>query len=71
MKALVIVPNERTRDMRSLVNIAAAEAKRREGTCGNIYIKTVRFIPECCVFVALYEWGHKASDVRGRKARGR
>jgi len=66
LRALVLMPNERTKDMRSLVNIASAEAKKREGVHEDIPIKTVIFVPECGCYVALYE----ASDVRGRKAGG-
>jgi len=65
----VIVPNEKVRDHRALVNIASAEAKKREGTHQDISIKTITFIPECGVYVALYEWEHINSDVRARKAR--
>jgi hypothetical protein len=67
LKALVIYVNERVKDVRALVNIASHEAKKREHTHEDIPIKAVRFIPECGVYVALYESEHKASDARGRK----
>lgn len=67
LKSLVIVPNERIRDMRSLVNIAAAEAKRKEGVHQDIPIKTVVYVPECGVWVALYEWEHTGPSAKGRE----
>jgi len=67
LKSLVIVPNERTQDMRSLVNIASAEAKRREGTHQDIPIRALKFIPELGVYVAIYDWEHSSSGARGRK----
>lgn len=68
LRAIVIVPNERTKDMRSLVNIAASEAKKREGVHRDIPIKTIKFIPELGVFIAIYECEYRASGVRGLRA---
>lgn len=55
LKALVIVPNERTQEMGSLLAIARAEAQKRERTHEKLIIRVILFIPECNVYVALYE----------------
>jgi hypothetical protein len=55
LKALVISPNERSRDMGDLLAIARAEAQKREHTRENITVRSITFIPECGVYVALYE----------------
>jgi hypothetical protein len=55
LKAVVIVPNDRTRDMGSLLAIARAEAQKKEHTRENVTIRSITFIGECGVYVALYE----------------
>ena len=67
LKALVIVPNERTQDTGSLLAIARAEAQKRERTHKNVSVKTIIFVPECGVHVALYEAPgvQRAPGVRG------
>ncbi len=70
LKALVIRPNERTQDMGSLLAIARAEAQKREHTHKNLPVRAIKFIPECSVFVALYEPSVECSkrlDVRRGK----
>ena len=54
-KAVVIVPNERTRDFGSLVAIARHEAKKREKTSETPPILSLRFFPELGIYVAVYE----------------
>jgi hypothetical protein len=61
MKALVIIPNEKTRDLGDLLAIARAESQKREGTPDKMVIRAVEFVPSLGVYVAVYE----ASDVRG------
>lgn len=55
LRVLVIIPNERTQDMGSLLAIARAEAQKHERTHQNITVRAIKFIPECGVYVALYE----------------
>ena len=71
LSALVIHPNERTGDIRRLVNIASAEAKRKEKTRENIVVRALLYVPELQVFVAVYEKPHKARSIASLEARGR
>ena len=60
LKALVIVPNERTKDVGDLLQIARAEIKKRHLTQTRPNVKVIKFVPECGVYVAVY----KVPDVR-------
>lgn len=64
LRALVITPNERTKDVGDILAIARAEAQKREHTRQNISIKVVKFVAELSVYVALY----MVPDVREGKA---
>jgi len=55
LKALVIVPNEKTREYGSLLAVARAEARKREHAEHNPPIRALRYFPELCVYVAVYE----------------
>jgi hypothetical protein len=55
LKALVIVPNERTRELGCLVAVARAEARKREKAGQNPPILALKFVPELSVYVAVYE----------------
>ena len=55
LKALVIYPNERTKDIGDLLAIARSAAKKREHTHQNVNVRTLKFVPECACYVALYE----------------
>ena len=55
LKALVIVPNEQTREYGSLLAVARAEARKREHAERNPPILALRFFPELNVYVAIYE----------------
>lgn len=55
LKALVVVPNERTREYGSLLAVARAEARKREHANTNPPIRALRFFPELGVYVAVYE----------------
>lgn len=55
LKALVIVPNERTKEFGSLLAVARAEARKREHTQQNPPIRTLVFVPELQVYCAIYE----------------
>lgn len=57
LKALVIVPNERSRDMGSLLAIARAEAQKREHIRRKVNVKSILYDPVCGVYIALYEAG--------------
>jgi hypothetical protein len=60
LKALVIVPNEQTKEIGALLAVARAEARRREHIEKNPPILALRFFPELSVYVAVYE----ADDIR-------
>jgi hypothetical protein len=55
LKALVVVPNERTREYGCLIAVARAEARKREHSQQNLPIRAIRFFPELNVYVAVYE----------------
>ncbi len=54
-KAIVITPNERTVDVGSLLAVARAEACRREHTSVNPTVRTLVFVAELGVYIAVYE----------------
>ena len=55
LKALVIIPNEKTVEYGSLLAVARAEARKREHSEQNPPIRALRFFPEIGVYVAVYE----------------
>jgi len=65
LKALVIVPNDRTKEIGSLLAVARAEARKREHADKNPPIRALKFFPELGVYVAVYE----APDVQKSKVR--
>ena len=71
LDALIIYPNQRTNDLRRLVNIAGAEAKRKEKTKKDIVVRVVLYIPELNVYVAIYESPFKTRSITPLEARGR
>ena len=55
LKALVIAPNDQTREFGSLLAVARAEARKREHAERNPPIRALRYFPELGVYVAVYE----------------
>jgi hypothetical protein len=55
MKALVIVPNSRTKEIGDLLAIARAEARKREHANKNPPIRALVFVPELQVYCAIYD----------------
>jgi hypothetical protein len=55
LKALVIIPNEKTTELGSLLAVARAEARKREQSKENPPVRALRFVPELGVYVAVYE----------------
>jgi hypothetical protein len=55
LKALVVTPNEKTAEFGSLLAVARAEARRREKSERNPPVRALRYFPELCVYVAVYE----------------
>ena len=55
LKALVIIPNSRTREVGDLLAVARAEARKREHADKNPPIRALRFFPELEIYVAIYE----------------
>jgi hypothetical protein len=55
LKALVITPNEKTREFGSLLAVARAEARKREKSKDNPPIRALRFFPELSIYIAVYE----------------
>jgi hypothetical protein len=55
LKALVIVPNEKTIEVGCLLAVARAEARKREHAEQNPPILALRFLAELNVYVAVYQ----------------
>jgi hypothetical protein len=55
-KSLVIVPNEKTKDLGDILQIARSLAKRKEHTDANIPVLSILFDPVCKVYLAVYDW---------------
>ena len=69
MKALVIIPNEQTREFGALLAVARAEARKREHADENPPVLALRFFPELGVYVAVYGAQEiKKSEVKGQSA---
>ena len=67
LKALVIIPNPRTREVGDLLAVARAEARKREHADRNPPIRALRFLPELGVYVAVYEAQDKQNGNAARK----
>jgi hypothetical protein len=57
LKALVIAINEKTTEFGSVLAIARSEARKREQSKENPPIRALRYFPELCIYVAVYEAG--------------
>jgi hypothetical protein len=55
LKAIVIMPNAKTSEIGALIAIARSEARKREQSKENPPIRALRYFPELCVYVAVYE----------------
>jgi hypothetical protein len=55
LKALVIATNEKTTEFGTILAIARSEARKREQSKDNPPIRALRYFPELCVYVAVYE----------------
>lgn len=55
LKSLVIIANSRMKGVGDLLAIARSEAKRKEHIHYNVDVKCIHYIPECGVYVAIYE----------------
>ena len=55
LKALIIVPNEKTTDLGSLLAIARSEACKREHVQENPVVRAMTFVAELGVYVAIYQ----------------
>lgn len=62
LRAIVIIPNEKTTEFGSLLAIARAEARKREQSKENPTIKAMKFIPELGAYVAVYETTEKQNS---------
>jgi hypothetical protein len=68
LKALVIMPNEKTKEIGSILAIARDTARKRENSSINPPIRALQFIAELEVFVAVYEVVEKTnSDQKGNR----
>ena len=55
LKALVVAPNEKTKEFGSLLAVARAEARKREQSKENPPVRALKYFPELGVYVAVYE----------------
>ena len=68
LKALVIMPNEKTKEVGSILAVARDTARKRENSPINPPIRALQFIAELEVFVAVYEVVEKTnSDQKGNR----
>ena len=67
LKALVIIPNSRTREVGDLLAVARAEARKREHAKKNPPIRALRLLPELGVYVAVYKAQDKQKANAARK----
>jgi hypothetical protein len=56
LKSLIIYPNEKTRELGDILQIARSLAKKKEHTDDNIPVLNIIFDPVTQVYVAIYEW---------------
>jgi len=54
LRALVIAPNQRTKDVGDLLAIARTAAQKREHTRQNVTVHSIIYDPVTQVYVALY-----------------
>jgi hypothetical protein len=66
LKSLVVVPNEKTKEVGDILQIARSLAKRKEHTDANIPVLSIIFDPVTKVYVALYEWCSNPQGVEER-----
>jgi hypothetical protein len=64
LKSLVIVPNEKTRELGDILQIARSLAKKKEHTDDNIPVLNIIFDPVTKVYIAVYEWCSNPQGVR-------
>lgn len=55
LKALVIAPNENTKEVGALLAVARAEARKREHSDKNPPILALEFLSKLGIYVAVYE----------------
>jgi hypothetical protein len=55
LRALIIIPNEKTTDLGSLLAIARSEACKREHVQENPVVRAMVFVAELGVYVAVYQ----------------
>ena len=67
LKALVIVPNDNTNEVGSLLAVARAEARKRERSQVNPPIRALRFLPELNLYVAVYEAPETQKQTQAKK----
>ena len=63
LKALVIIPNEKTAEVGSVLAVARAEARKREHAEQNPPILALRFLAELNVYVAVYQVADVPRDI--------
>ena len=64
LRSIVILPNDKTKDVGALLQIARSIARRKEGTEANIPIISLVFDPVTRVYVAIYEWCSNPPEMR-------
>lgn len=67
LRALIIIPNEKTKEFGSLLAVARAEARKREHVEKHPPIRSLKFLPELGVYVAVYEASETSKSVIAEK----
>lgn len=70
LKALVIIPNDKTKEFGSLLAVARAEARKREHADRNPPVRALVFVPELQVYCAIYEVEDRGVQKPGVGKRG-
>ena len=55
LKALVIIPNNRMKEIGDLLAVARAEARKREHSQQNPLVRALVFVPDLQVYCAIYQ----------------
>ena len=64
LRSVVILPNEKTKDVGALLQIARSIVRRKEGMQANTPIISLVFDPVTRVYVAIYECCSKPPESR-------
>jgi hypothetical protein len=68
LRAIVITPNTKTKEIGDILAIARSQARKRERSQQNPPIRSLRFLPELNVYVAVYETPETQNKPKQRRS---